>query len=81
MHSPESCRAQMAECKNLLFSAESQAERTVLNLLVRNWRNIAGQTERYIELAWISTERTWPNNWMARITGGGAGRGRSTRAL
>jgi hypothetical protein len=50
MHSPESCRAQMAECKNLLSSAKSQAETTVLKLLVRNWRNIAGQTERYIEL-------------------------------
>ena len=51
MYSSESCRAQMAECKNLLSSAESQAETTVLNLLVRNWRNMAGQTERYTELA------------------------------
>jgi hypothetical protein len=50
MHSPEICRAQMEECKTLLSSAESQAETTVLNLLVRNWRNIAGQTERYTEL-------------------------------
>jgi hypothetical protein len=40
----------MAECKNLLSSAENQAETTVLNLLVRNWRNIAGQTDRYREL-------------------------------
>jgi hypothetical protein len=40
----------MDECKVLLSSAESQAETTVLNLLVRNWRNIAGQTERYTEL-------------------------------
>ena len=50
MYSSESCRAQIAECKNLLSSAESQAETTVLNLLVRNWRNMAGQTERYTEL-------------------------------
>jgi hypothetical protein len=50
MYSSESCRAQMAECKDLLSSAESQAETTVLNLLVRNWRNMAGQTERYTEL-------------------------------
>jgi hypothetical protein len=50
MYDSESCRAQMAECKNLLSSAESQAETTVLNLLVRNWRNMAGQTERYTEL-------------------------------
>jgi hypothetical protein len=40
----------MEECKHLLSSAENQAETTVLNLLVRNWRNIAGQTERYAEL-------------------------------
>jgi hypothetical protein len=50
MYSSESCRAQMAECKNLLSSAESQAETTVLNLLVRNWRTMSGQTERYTEL-------------------------------
>ena len=50
MYSSESCRAQMAECKNLLSSAENKAETTVLNLLVRNWRNIASQTERYNEL-------------------------------
>jgi hypothetical protein len=50
MYSPESCRAEMEECKKLLPSAESQAEKTVLNLLIRNWRNIAGQIERYTEL-------------------------------
>jgi hypothetical protein len=50
MYSSESCRAQLAECKNMLSSAESQAETTVLNLLVRNWRNMADQTERYTEL-------------------------------
>ena len=50
MYSPESCRAEMEQCKTLLLSAESQAEKTVLNLLVRNWRNIAGQTERYLDL-------------------------------
>jgi hypothetical protein len=40
----------MEQCKTLLSSAETQAEKTVLNLLIRNWRNIAGQTERYTEL-------------------------------
>jgi hypothetical protein len=50
MYTSESCRAQMAESKNLLSSAESQAETTVLNLLLRNWRDIAGQTDRYNEL-------------------------------
>lgn len=50
MYSPENCRAQMAECENRLSSVESPAERTVLNLLVRNWRNIASQTERYNDL-------------------------------
>jgi hypothetical protein len=50
MYSPESCRTEMEQYKTLLLSAESQAEKTVLNLLVRNWRNIAGQIERYLEL-------------------------------
>jgi hypothetical protein len=40
----------MDECKGLLSSSKSQAETTVLNLLVRNWRNIANQTDRYTEL-------------------------------
>ena len=50
MYSSESCRAQKAECKDLLSSAENQAETTVLNLLVRNWRSIANQTDRYTDL-------------------------------
>jgi hypothetical protein len=50
MYSSESCRAQMQECKDLLSLAGSQAEATVLNLLIRNWRNIANQTDRYAEL-------------------------------
>jgi hypothetical protein len=50
MYNSESCRAQMEECKHLLSSAENLAETTVLNLLVRNWRNIASQTDRYTEL-------------------------------
>lgn len=50
MYSSESCRAEMAECKNLLSSAQNQAEKTVLTLLWRNWRNIAVQTDRYAEL-------------------------------
>lgn len=33
-----------------MSSAASQAEATVLNLLVRNWRNIANHTERYADL-------------------------------
>jgi hypothetical protein len=50
MYSPKNCRAEMEECERLLLLAESQAEATVLNLLVRNWRIIAGQTERYNDL-------------------------------
>jgi hypothetical protein len=50
MYSPESCRARMEQCRDLLSSAESQAETTVLNLLVRGWRNIANQTDRYTDL-------------------------------
>jgi hypothetical protein len=43
----------MEECHGLLSSADSQAEKTVLNLLVRNWRIIANQVDRYKELAQI----------------------------
>jgi hypothetical protein len=50
MYSSLNCRAQMEQCKNLLLAAESQAEKTVLKLLIRNWRNIAGQTDRYNDL-------------------------------
>lgn len=45
MYSSESCRAQMAECKNLLSSAESRLT------YLTSWSAIGGcQTERYTEL-------------------------------
>jgi hypothetical protein len=52
----------MEECKDLLSSAENQAETTVLNGLIRNWRSIANQTERYTDLvAHQTSERVrWP---------------------
>lgn len=53
MYTSADCRSQMEECHGLLSSADSQAEKTVLNLLVRNWRIIANQVDRYTELAQI----------------------------
>ena len=50
MLSSESCQEQMQQCKELLTFAGSQAEATVLNLLIRNWQNIATQIDRYTEL-------------------------------
>jgi hypothetical protein len=50
MDSADHCRDQLAECRRLLLLAHSEAEATVLKLLVRSWRMIANQTDRYVEL-------------------------------
>jgi hypothetical protein len=50
MDSADHCRDQLAECRRLLVSAHSEAEATVLKLLVRSWRMTANQTDRYVDL-------------------------------
>jgi hypothetical protein len=50
MDSTEHCRSQLAECRRLISLAQSEAEATVLKLLVRSWGMIANQTDRYAEL-------------------------------
>jgi hypothetical protein len=50
MDSADHCRDQLAECCRLLPLARSEAETTVLKLLVRSWRMTANQTDRYAEL-------------------------------
>jgi hypothetical protein len=47
MYSAERCRAQLAECHNLLPLAQSKAESTVLTTLIRSWKMIANQMDRY----------------------------------
>jgi hypothetical protein len=50
MDSTEHCRSQLAECRTLISLAQSEAEATVLKLLIRSWGMIANQTDRYAEL-------------------------------
>jgi hypothetical protein len=50
MDSTEHCRSQLAECRRLMSLAQSEAEATVLKLLVRSWGMIANQTDRYADL-------------------------------
>ena len=50
MDTADHCRDQLAECRRLLPLAHSEAETTVLKLLVRSWRMTANQTDRYVEL-------------------------------
>ena len=47
MYSAECCRAQLAECRKLLPLAQGQAETTVLTTLIRSWKMIANQMDRY----------------------------------
>ena len=57
MYSAERCRAQLAECHNLLPLAQSKAESTVLTTLIRSWKMIANQMDRY-EVIMIEKSRT-----------------------
>jgi hypothetical protein len=50
MDSADHCRANLAECRGLLPSAQNDAEATVLKTLVRSWKMIANQLDRYAEL-------------------------------
>jgi hypothetical protein len=45
MDSADHCRANLAECRGLLPSAQNDAEATVLKTLVRSWKMIANQLE------------------------------------
>ncbi|MEA2855648.1 MAG: hypothetical protein QOE02_5749 [Rhodospirillaceae bacterium] len=50
MDSAEHCREELAECRHLLPLVRSEAEATVLKLLIRSWGMIANQTDRYVDL-------------------------------
>jgi hypothetical protein len=52
MDSADHCREQLSECSRVLILAHSEAEATVLKLLVRSWRMTANQTDRYVELVY-----------------------------
>ncbi|MDB5609355.1 MAG: hypothetical protein JWP25_6255 [Bradyrhizobium sp.] len=52
MDSADRCRANLVECRELLPSAQNDAEATVLKTFVGSWKMIANQ--------WTDT----PNSWM-----------------
>jgi len=56
MDSADHCRANLAECRGLLPSAQNDAEATVLKTLVRSWKMIANQMDRY-EVIMIENKR------------------------
>jgi hypothetical protein len=50
MDRAERCRAQADECPRLLLLATSGAEATILTSLMRSWKMIANQTDRYVAI-------------------------------
>lgn len=44
------CRTQAEECQRLMLVAESGAEATILTSLMRSWKMIANQTDRYVAI-------------------------------
>ena len=50
MDSADHCRANLAECRGLLPSAQNEAEATVLRYVSRSWVMIANQIDRYVEI-------------------------------
>ena len=44
------CRTQAEECHRLLLVAQSGAEATILTSLMRSWKMIANQTDRYVAI-------------------------------
>jgi hypothetical protein len=57
MYSAECCRTQLAECRNLQPLAQGKAEAAVLTTLIRSWKMIANQMDRY-EVIMIEKSRT-----------------------
>ena len=50
MDSADRSRANLVECRELLPSAQNDAEATVLKTLLRSWKMIANQLDRHAEL-------------------------------
>lgn len=44
------CRTQAEECHRLMLVAQSGAEATILTSLMRSWKMIANQTDRYVAI-------------------------------
>jgi hypothetical protein len=50
MDRADRCRTQADECHRLLLLAQSGAEATILTSLMRSWKMIANQTDRYVAI-------------------------------
>jgi hypothetical protein len=50
MDHADRCRTQADECHRLLLLAQSGAEATILTSLMRSWKMIANQTDRYVAI-------------------------------
>ena len=50
MDHADRCRTQADECNRLLLLAQSGAEATILTSLMRSWKMIANQTDRYVAI-------------------------------
>jgi hypothetical protein len=50
MDHADRCRTQADECHRLMLLSQSGAEATVLTSLMRSWKMIANQTDRYIAI-------------------------------
>jgi hypothetical protein len=50
MDRADRCRTQADECHRLMLLAQSGAEATILTSLMRSWKMIANQTDRYFAI-------------------------------
>jgi hypothetical protein len=50
MDHADRCRTQADKCHRLLLLAQSGAEATILTSLMRSWKMIANQTDRYVAI-------------------------------
>jgi hypothetical protein len=65
MDRADRCRAQADECHRLMLLAQSGAEATILTSLMRSWKMIANQTDRYVAI--MKTEAAQRRHGQVRI--------------
>jgi hypothetical protein len=75
MDHADRCRTQVDECHRLLLLAQSGAEATILTSLMRSWKMIANQTDRYVAI--MKKEAAQKQHGQVRTHLGKGGRRRS----
>ena len=76
MDRADRCRAQADECHRLMLLAQSGAEATILTSLMRSWKMIANQTDRYVAIMKKEAAQKRPE---ASASQSGHNRGRGER--